>query len=205
MATLEFFSSIGVSVHAGFGMTEPSGIDSTQPVGKTKFGTIGVPIPGAEVMIAADGEIMLKGKGMIKGYFGLPEKTRELYDDVGWMHTGDLGAIDRDGYITITGRKKDIIITAGGKNIAPAEMEGHLQSIAGVGQAVVGGDRQPFLSALIVLDPELLPTLEKAAGIKGLRDVASAAGEPKVKRYVEAQMQVVCNKKVSEYQTIKNI
>ena len=205
VSTLEFFASIGVSVHEGFGMTETSGIASMQPVGKIKFGTIGVPIPGAEVMIAADGEIMLKGKGMIKGYFGLHEKTRELYDDLGWMHTGDLGAIDQDGYITITGRKKDIIITAGGKNIAPAEMEGHLQSIAGVGQAVVVGDRQPFLSALIVLDPELLPTLEKAAGIKGLRDVASAAEDPKVKRYIEEQMEVVCNKKVAQYQTIKNI
>jgi len=124
VSTLEFFASIGVSVHEGFGMTETSGIASMQPVGKIKFGTIGVAIPGAEVMIAEDGEIMLKGKGMIKGYFELPEKTKELYDDLGWMHTGDLGAIDLDGYITITGRKKDIIITAGGKNIAPAEMEG---------------------------------------------------------------------------------
>ena len=84
-------------------------------------------------------------------------------------------------------------------------MEGHLQSIAGVGQAVVVGDRQPFLSALIVLDPELLPTLEKAAGIKGLTDVASAAKDPEVKRYIEAQMDVVCNQKVAQYQTIKNI
>jgi long-subunit acyl-CoA synthetase (AMP-forming) len=205
VSTLEFFASIGVSVHEGFGMTETSGIASMQPVGKIKFGTIGVAIPGAEVMIAEDGEIMLKGKGMIKGYFELPEKTKELYDDLGWMHTGDLGAIDLDGYITITGRKKDIIITAGGKNIAPAEMEGHLQSISGVGQAVVVGDRQPFLSALIVLDPELLPTLEKAADIKGLKDVASAAQDPKVKRYIEEQMEVVCNQKVAQYQTIKNI
>jgi long-subunit acyl-CoA synthetase (AMP-forming) len=205
ISTLEFFASIGISVHEGFGMTETSGIASMQPVGRIKFGTIGVAIPGAEVMIAEDGEIMLRGKGMVKGYFRLPEKTRELYNHLGWMHTGDLGAIDSDGYISITGRKKDIIITAGGKNIAPAEMEGHLQSIAGVGQVVVVGDRQPYLSALIVLDPELLPALEKAAGLKGLKDVEGSAKNPEVKKYIEEQMEIVCNNKVAKYQTIKRI
>jgi long-subunit acyl-CoA synthetase (AMP-forming) len=205
ISTLEFFASIGISVHEGFGMTETSGIASMQPVGRIKFGTIGVAIPGAEVMIAEDGEIMLRGKGMVKGYFRLPEKTRELYNHLGWMHTGDLGAIDSDGYISITGRKKDIIITAGGKNIAPAEMEGHLQSIAGVGQVVVVGDRQPYLSALIVLDPELLPALEKAAGLKGLKDVEGSAKNPEVKKYIEEQMKIVCNNKVAKYQTIKRI
>ena len=205
VSTLEFFASLGVSVHEGFGMTETSGIASMQPLGRIKFGTIGVAIPGAEVMIADDGEIMLRGKGMVKGYFRLPEKSEELYNAHGWMHTGDLGAIDSDGYITITGRKKDIIITAGGKNVAPAEMEGHLQSIPGVGQAVVVGDRQPFLSALIVLDPELLPTLEKAAGITNLTNVETAASRAEVKHYIEEQLDVVCNNKVAQYQTIKNI
>jgi long-subunit acyl-CoA synthetase (AMP-forming) len=121
------------------------------------------------------------------------------------MHTGDLGAIDEDGYISITGRKKDLIITAGGKNVAPAEMEGYLQSIAGVGQAVVVGDRQPYLSALIVLDPEALPELEVASQISGLSDVATAARNPEVKRYIEEEMQEVCNSKVARYQTIKKI
>jgi long-subunit acyl-CoA synthetase (AMP-forming) len=121
------------------------------------------------------------------------------------MHTGDLGAIDEDGYISITGRKKDLIITAGGKNIAPSEMEGYLQSIPGVGQAVVVGDRQAYLSALIVLDPEALPALEVAAGISGLRDVEIAARNPDVKRFIEEQMQEVCNAKVARYQTIKKI
>jgi len=148
---------------------------------------------------------MLKGRNMVQGYLRLPEKTAELYDQEGWMHTGDLGAVDEAGYIAITGRKKDIIITAGGKNVAPAEMEGYLQSIPGVGQAVVVGDRQPYLSALIVLDPEALPELEVASQISGLTDVATAARNPAVKRYIEEEMQHACNDRVARYQTIKKI
>ena len=205
VSTLEFFASIGVPISEGYGMTETTAFASVQPPGKLKFGTIGKPLLGVEVMIADDGEIMLRGLNMVKGYLRLPEKTAELYNDEGWMHTGDLGAIDADGYISITGRKKDLIITAGGKNVAPAEMEGYLQSIAGVGQAVVVGDRQPYLSALIVLDPEALPELEVASQIRDLRDVATAARNPEVKRYIEEEMQHVCNSKVARYQTVKKI
>jgi long-subunit acyl-CoA synthetase (AMP-forming) len=205
VSTLEFFASIGLPIHEGYGMTETSAFASVQPYGKLKFGTIGKPLPGVEAMIAEDGEIMLKGINMVKGYLRLPEKTAELYDEEGWMHTGDLGAIDADGYISITGRKKDLIITAGGKNVAPAEMEGYLQSIAGVGQAVVVGDRQPYLSALIVLDPEALPELEVASQIRDLSDVATAARNPKVKRFIEEEMELACNSKVARYQTIKKI
>jgi long-subunit acyl-CoA synthetase (AMP-forming) len=176
-----------------------------QPYGRLRFGTIGKPLPGVEVRIADDGEIMLKGINMVKGYHRLPDKTAELYDEEGWMHTGDLGTLDEAGYIVITGRKKDLIITAGGKNVAPAEMEGYLQSIPGVGQAVVVGDRQPYLSALIVLDPEALPELEVASQISGLSDVATAARKPEVKAYIEQEMQHVCNEKVARYQTIKKI
>ena len=205
VSTLEFFASIGVPIHEGYGMTETSAFASVQPEGRLKFGTIGKPIPGVEVKIADDGEILLRGTNMVKGYLRLPEQTAELYSEEGWMHTGDLGAIDEDGYIVITGRKKDLIITAGGKNVAPSEMEGYLQSIPGVGQAVVVGDRQPYLAALIVLDPEALPELEVASQISGLSDVASAARNPEVKRYIEEEMQHVCNSKVARYQTIKKI
>jgi long-subunit acyl-CoA synthetase (AMP-forming) len=205
VSTLEFFASIGVPISEGYGMTETTAFASVQPPGKLKFGTIGKPLLGVEAMIADDGEIMLKGLNMVKGYHRLPDRTAELYNEDGWMHTGDLGAIDEDGYISITGRKKDLIITAGGKNVAPAEMEGYLQSIAGVGQAVVVGDRQPYLSALIVLDPEALPELEVASQIRDLTDVATAARNPDVKRYIEAEMQHACNAKVARYQTIKKI
>ena len=205
VSTLEFFASIGLPVHEGYGMTETTAFASVQPHGRPKLGTIGRPLPGVQARIAEDGEIMLKGVNMVKGYHRLPDKTAELYDSDGWMHTGDLGAIDQDGYISITGRKKDLIITAGGKNVAPAEMEGYLQSIPGVGQAVVVGDRQPYLSALIVLDPEALPELEVASQISGLSDIQSAARNEEVKRYIEEEMQEVCNKKVARYQTIKKI
>jgi len=205
VSTLEFFASIGLPIHEGYGMTETTAFASVQPYGRLRFGTIGKPLPGVEAKIADDGEIMLRGINMVKGYLRLPDKTDELYDEEGWMHTGDLGAIDDDDYISITGRKKDLIITAGGKNVAPAEMEGYLQSIPGVGQAVVVGDRQPYLSALIVLDAEALPELEVAAQISGLTDVASAARNPEVKRFIEEEMQKVCNAKVARYQTIKKI
>ncbi len=205
VSTLEFFASIGLPIHEGYGMTETTAFASVQPYGKLRFGTIGKPLPGVEARIADDGEIMLKGINMVKGYLRLPDKTAELYDDDDWMYTGDLGAIDEDGYISITGRKKDLIITAGGKNVAPAEMEGYLQAIPGVGQAVVVGDRQPYLSALIVLDPEALPELEVASQISGLSDVETAARNPEVKRFIEQEMQEVCNKKVARYQTIKKI
>ncbi|MGB5349881.1 MAG: long-chain fatty acid--CoA ligase [Polyangiales bacterium] len=205
VSTLEFFASIGLPVHEGYGMTETTAFASVQPHGRPKLGTIGRPLPGVQAKIAEDGEIMLKGINMVKGYHRLPDKTAELYDSDGWMHTGDLGAIDADGYISITGRKKDLIITAGGKNVAPAEMEGYLQSIPGVGQAVVVGDRQPYLAALIVLDPEALPELEVASQISGLSDVQTAARNEDVKRYIEQEMQKVCNEKVARYQTIKKI
>jgi long-chain acyl-CoA synthetase len=205
VSTLEFFASIGVPIHEGYGMTETSAFASVQPYGKVRFGTIGRPLPGVEAKIAEDGEIMLKGVNMVKGYLRLPDKTAELYDKDGWMHTGDLGAIDEDGYISITGRKKDLIITAGGKNVAPSEMEGYLQAIPGVGQAVVVGDRQAYLAALIVLDPDALPALEAEAGVSGLRDVDAAARNPDVKRFIEERMEEVCNAKVARYQTIKKI
>lgn len=204
-STLEFFASIGIPIHEGYGMTETTAFASVQPYGRPKFGTIGKALPRVEVKIAEDGEIMLKGDNMTKGYFRLPEKSAELYDDDGWMHTGDLGTLDDQGFISITGRKKDLIITAGGKNVAPAEMEGYIQSIPGVGQAVVVGDRQPFLCALIVLDPEALPALEEASGVGGLGDVATAAASSEVRKFIEAQIEQVCNSKVARYQTIKKI
>ena len=204
-STLEFFASIGVPIHEGYGMTETTAFASVQPYRQLRFGTIGRPLPGVEAKIADDGEILLRGENMVKGYFRLPDKTAELYNEEGWMHTGDLGRIDERGYISITGRKKDLIITAGGKNVAPAEMEGYLQAIPGVGQAVVVGDRQPYLSALIVLDPEALPALEEASGISGLGNVQTAASHAGVMRFIEEQTEKVCNSQVARYQTIKKI
>ncbi|MFK7985443.1 MAG: long-chain fatty acid--CoA ligase [Sandaracinaceae bacterium] len=200
-STLEFFAGLGILVHEGFGMTETTAFASVQPYGRPKFGTIGQPLPGVEARIAEDGEILLRGPNMVKGYYRLEQKTAELYTD-GWMHTGDLGAYE-GGFLSITGRKKDIIITAGGKNVAPAEMEGLIQGIAGVGQAVVVGDRQPYLSALIVLDAEALPELEAASGVSGLSTVKGAANNDAIKAFLTDQIESACNQKVARYQTIK--
>jgi long-subunit acyl-CoA synthetase (AMP-forming) len=202
-STLEFFSSIGIPIHEGYGMTETTAFASVQPYGKVRFGTIGKPLPGVEAKIAEDGEILLRGVNMVKGYFRLPDRSAELYSEDGWMHTGDLGEVDANGYLSITGRKKDLIITAGGKNVAPSEMEGYIQGIPGVGQAVVVGDRQPYLAALVVLDPEALPALAAQSGATGLTDVATAAKDATVRAFIERHIESDCNARVARYQTIK--
>ena len=202
-STLEFFASIGIAIHEGYGMTETTAFASVQPHNRVRFGTIGKPLPGVEAKIAEDGEILLRGVNMVAGYFRLPERSAELYSGDGWMHTGDLGELDQDGYLSITGRKKDLIITAGGKNVAPSEMEGHIQGIPGVGQAVVVGDRQPYLAALVVLDPDALPALMAESGATGLTDVAAAAKDPTVRAFIEKRIESDCNAKVARYQTIK--
>ncbi len=200
-STLDFFASMGIVIHEGYGMTETTGVATRQDLGRPIFGTVGKPLKGVEVKIAEDGEIMLRGKGMTKGYFKLPEKTAELYTD-GWMHTGDLGELDGEGNLKITGRKKDLIITAGGKNVAPAEIEQHLAALPGVGQAVVVGDRQPYLTALFALDPEAPKALAEAAGSPAstMEEVAEC---PKVEAFVQGFINDKCNPKLARYQTVK--
>ena len=204
LGTLEFFASLGIPVHEVYGMSETTALLTGNPMGAVRFGTVGRALDGVEVKIAEDGEIIARGRNMTTGYLRMPEKTAELLDDDGWLHTGDLGSVDADGYLSITGRKKDILITAGGKNVAPAEMESHLGQIPGVGQAVVIGDRQPYLSALIVLDPENLDTLATHAGV-ATASIAELAGNEKVKAHLMARVEADCNAKVARYQTIKRI
>jgi long-subunit acyl-CoA synthetase (AMP-forming) len=132
----------------------------------------------------------------------MPEESAALYTDDGWMRTGDLGVLDKDGYLSITGRKKDLLITAGGKNVAPAEMENHLQGIPGIGQAVVVGDRQPYLCAILALEEEALPGLCKAAGVP-LTPLAETACNGKVLAFLADRVESECNSKVARYQTIK--
>ncbi len=204
-STLDFFASLGIPILEGFGMTETSAFASVQPLGRPRFGTVGRPLTGqhgdVEVKIADDGEIMLRGDNMIRAYLHLPEKTAELYTD-GWMHTGDLGSVDEDGFLTITGRKKDLIITAGGKNVAPVEIEHHLKAIPGVGQAVVVGDRQRFLSTLLVLDEEALPELCAAAEVP-VASMAEVAADDRVRQFIRERIEKDCNPELARYQTIK--
>lgn len=201
--TLEFFASIGIVLHEWYGMSETTGLATGNPVGKVRFGTVGTALNTVEIRIADDGEILLKGRHMTRGYLRMPDRTTELLDDAGWLHTGDIGELT-DGYLKITGRKKDILITAGGKNVAPAEMEAHMNQIAGIGQAVVVGDRKPYLSALVVLDPENLEPLAKAAGVPPA-SLAELAASPAVHDHLMREVEAHCNSKVGRVQTIKRI
>lgn len=139
---------------------------------------------------------------MVPGYLHMPEKTAELWTDDGWLRTGDLGAVDEDGFLAITGRKKDLLITAGGKNVAPAEMENYLQSIPGVGQAVVVGDRQPYLCAILALEEEAVPELCRLVGIPGA-SLEEIARNDQVRAFLAARVESECNAHVARYQTIK--
>jgi long-subunit acyl-CoA synthetase (AMP-forming) len=204
VGTLEFFASLGIVVHEAYGMSETTGLVTLNPPGQPRFGTVGTVLPGCEVEIADDGEIICRGANMTGGYLRMPDKTAELIDDDGWLHSGDLGSFDEDGFLSITGRKKDILITAGGKNVAPAQMEGYINQIPGVGQVVVVGDRQPYLCALITLDPENLNEVASAAGVTG-DSLEVLAKNPKVSEYLQNRVEADCNSQVARYQTIKKI
>lgn len=202
VGTLEFFASLGIVVYEGYGMSETTGVATCPIIGKAKFGSVGLALACSEVRIAEDGEILLKGRNMTRGYMHDAEKTAELLDDEDWLHTGDLGRVDEEGFVYITGRKKDLIITAGGKNVAPAEMESYLKEIPGVGQAVVVGDRQPYLCALITLDPEGIGALCSTVGIEaGAIDVVAA--NEKLVGWLTQRVESDCNARVARYQTIK--
>jgi long-chain acyl-CoA synthetase len=161
---LRFFDAAGVLVLEGWGMTETSTAATIARPDDFKFGTIGKPFKGTEIKIADDGEILVRGPNVFQGYYKNEEATKETLVD-GWLHTGDVGEIDADGYIKITGRKKDIIITAGGKNITPANLEGEIKQSQWISQCVVIGDRRPYLVALVTLDPEEVQKLAAENGV----------------------------------------
>ena len=161
---LEFFYACGVPVMEGYGMTETSTIATANTPEDHRFGSVGKFIPGVEGKVAEDGELLLRGPNIFKGYYKNEEATNETIVD-GWLHTGDLGKIDEDGFVYIVGRKKDIIITAGGKNITPANLENGLKQNRWISQAVVVGDRRPYLVALITIDPEEAPAFAEEHGI----------------------------------------
>jgi long-chain acyl-CoA synthetase len=155
---LEFFYAAGVPVLEGYGMTETAGVGTVTALSKFRFGTVGVEAPGVRIRIADDGEILMSGPNVFAGYWNNPDATAATVVD-GWVHTGDLGAIDPDGFVTITGRKKDIIITSGGKNIAPANIENELRQSRWISHAVMYGDARPYPVALITVDAEEVASL----------------------------------------------
>jgi long-chain acyl-CoA synthetase len=182
---LEFFWACGVPVLEGYGMTETTAGVAIARLGAHRFGTVGRPIPGVDVKIAADGEILVSGPNIFAGYHGNVEAGFGAVVD-GWLHTGDLGSLDEDGFLRITGRKKDLIITAGGKNIAPANLESDMRRTRWVSQAVMHGDRRPYPVMLITLDEhEILPW---AAGRGLTGDVAALADHPEVHALIQAEL-----------------
>ena len=162
---LMWFRAIGVPMTEVYGMSESSG-PMTLNTWKPKAGSVGTAIPGCEVKLADDGEVICRGGNVFLGYYKTPDKTAEALDDEGWLHSGDIGEVDDDGYFRIVDRKKELIITAGGKNISPANLEAALKMIPIVGQACAIGDGRPFVGALVTLDPEVAPVWAKNQGIE---------------------------------------
>ncbi|HEY2479159.1 MAG TPA: long-chain fatty acid--CoA ligase [Solirubrobacterales bacterium] len=198
---LRFFDAAGVLVVEGWGMTETSTAATVASEDDFKFGTIGKPFPGCEVKIADDGEILVQGPNVFQGYHKNPEATAETIVD-GWLHTGDIGEIDSDGFIKITGRKKDIIITAGGKNITPANLEAEIRQHQLVSQCVVVGDRRPYLVALVTLDPEEAVAYAKEHGLP--EDPAQLATNPEIRKVVEDHVEEI-NKKFARVEQVKKV
>ena len=198
---LRFFDAAGVLVLEGWGMTETSTAATISTAEDFKVGTIGKPFPGCEVRIADDGEILVKGPNVFQGYYKNEEATRETIVD-GWLHTGDIGEIDADGFIKITGRKKDIIITAGGKNITPANLENEIKQHPLVSQCVVVGDRRPYLVALVTLDPEEAVAYAKEHGLP--EDPEQLAANAEVRAAIEAHVEKI-NEKFARVEQVKKI
>ena len=199
---LEFFHAIGVPIAELWGMSETCGYGTTNPPqGKIKIGTVGPPGPGAEIKLAEDGEILVKGPFVMRGYRNQPEKTAEELKD-GWLHTGDVGQFDEDGYLKIVDRKKELIISAAGKNMSPANIEAELKSAGPlIGQAAVIGDKRKFNTALIVLDADGAPGWAQKNGIEDT-DLASLARNDKVREAVEAEI-AKANDNLSRVEQVK--
>jgi long-chain acyl-CoA synthetase len=199
---LEFFYACGVPVMEGYGMTETATSASVnRPLpGRFRFGSVGKPMAGVEIRIADDGEVLIKGPNIFQGYYKNEDATRDTLEER-WLHTGDLGRLDKDGFLYITGRKKDIIITAGGKNITPANLENGLKQNRWISHAVVVGDRRPYLVALLTLDAEEAPALAGQLGLEGL-DVEAMADDERVRAEIQKAVDEV-NSHVGPVEQIK--
>jgi long-chain acyl-CoA synthetase len=196
---LEFFWACGVPVLEGYGMTETATAATTSTVENHRFGTVGRALPGVELRIAEDGEILVKGPNIFQGYHNQASTSFGAVEN-GWLHTGDLGSIDEDGYLSITGRKKDIIITAGGKNLTPANIENDLKQCRWISQAVMHGDQRPYPVVLVTLDEEEIPIFAREQGLP--EDIPSLSREPAVVALIQAEVDRA-NDKYAQVERVK--
>jgi len=198
----EFFDALGVVILEGYGLTESSAATHGNLPWARKIGTVGTPFAGIEVKIAEDGEILMRGPWIMRGYRGPPEQTREALDEDGWLHTGDVGFVDADGYLSITDRKKDLIKTSGGKYVAPTELEAKLKALSPwIAQVLVHGDRRNYVSALVTLDPEAIQRWAADNGLAGM-PVAQLAREPRVKALLQKDLDRL-NATLPRFATVK--
>ncbi|KAA9110939.1 AMP-dependent synthetase/ligase [Microbacterium rhizomatis] len=196
-----FFHSLGVVILEGYGLTETTAPATVNLATKSKIGSVGPVLPGVGVRLADDGEIQVRGVDVFKEYWRNPEATAAAFDG-DWFKTGDLGSFDADGFLSITGRKKEIIVTAGGKNVAPAALEDPIRANPIVGQVVVVGDQKPFISALVTLDSEMLPTWLANNGLSADMSLSAAAANPAVRAEVQRAIDIA-NKSVSRAESIR--
>lgn len=197
----EFFHGAGILILEGYGLSETTAAVNVTMLEDYEFGTVGKPMLGVEEKIAEDGEILVKGPMIGKGYWNRPEATAEVFQEDGWFHTGDIGEFTEAGNLRITDRKKDIIVTAGGKNIAPQNIENMIKTHPLISQVVVHGDKRKFVTALITLNPEELPKKATELGLAG-KDFSQLTQDPKVKELIKGVIDEF-NKKLPSYETIK--
>ncbi|MGY1609662.1 AMP-dependent synthetase/ligase [Geodermatophilus sp. SYSU D00700] len=197
-----FFRGIGVTVYEGYGLTETTAAASVNHDDALRIGTVGRPLPGVSFRIADDGEILIRGGVVMRGYWRNEQATAEAIDTEGWFHTGDIGEIDADGFLRITGRKKEILVTAGGKNVAPAVLEDRLRAHRLVSQCIVVGDQRPFIAALVTLDAEALPLWLESKGKPADTPIDRLVDDPDIRAELDAAV-ADANKAVSQAEAIK--
>lgn len=197
---LRFFELAGIEVLEGYGLTETVGAGTVNPPGAARIGTVGRPLPGVRIRIAADGEVLISGNPVFGGYHEQPEETELALED-GWLHTGDMGTLDEAGYLTITDRKKDVIITSGAKNVAPQRVEGALRLSSYITEAMVFGDRRPYLVALLALDEAELRAFAGKLGIGG-KDWSALVRDPRILKLMGEEVDR-CNTRLARYEQVR--
>lgn len=197
----QFYAGMGITLLQGYGLSETTGPIAVQHVGKNPVGTVGLPLPGNFIKIAKDGEILVKGLSVMPGYYHLPEQTHQVMPDGEWFHTGDLGSISKSGQLSITGRKKELIVTAGGKNVSPEVLEDSLATHPLIANVIVVGDQRPFIGALFTLDTEMLPDWLRKHGLPRCSPL-EAAQLPEVQASLQRAVDRA-NKAVSRAESIR--